>query len=1010
MASNNNESTTGGGGGEGSAHPGTSGRSPAPPRYGGGGRPSIGGGSTTNNGRPSLDTNSLQPGRLSYGSALQGARLSYGTAANNNSMTPAAAAQGGVNQGSMLSPPSTASTTDNNNNVNHCDFLAALSPTTAKFLRGKGGNNAGNDEGEGGVASSLQTAASNAAARGENDNINEDINMNDGNNNNNNSQHNTNNIQQSGGEDVETIQLRKFVQSLLGMQLPASSSNIPTMMTTPDPTTASFYATSLLTKASTTDSSGQQRTWRPDDAYLAARALSLKGEHKRAIWILDKVGLIGFGMGSENTPAGLGEGDASGGVGLSNSNTTNNNQQYNNPPPISNEEGIRNALLLRAESALLAGQCLTQAGEYERALTVYEEAMRFPPPPPPIEWGMYGYGYRFDGFNNNMNEENGGPGLSAKLADELYIRSWREQSLSHMALIDDGDDERLLQLASNIRALPFGQNDNNSMTTTSAMMMMEGIHPMARLCTARGIAYDAISNPHRAVPFLRMALTIDARCMEALDYAVKRRLLTPEEEQEWISTLNFGGDEELNDLGISWLRDAYLARLRGHPGLPQTTELQQEQQAGKETDVSPVPRGDLQSPSMLSLGSPDFAGGAGGNNHQTDTVGDPFSSKVAAVEGKSSSISQTIDEAFRNLAISHNLGQSPDVLSHAAIRAYTLHDLHTSLAYCTAIDTIDPYCRTAGYVHVATLVGLNLRRRLFQLAHRLVDTDPKDALAWFAVGSYYYACRRYDLAQRHFSRSTRLDPSSAECWIGFGCSFAVCDESDQALASFRAAQNKYSGSHVPLLYMGMEYLRTNHLSLAGHFLNSAQKTDPCDMLCCNELGVWSYRQGDMKDAAFWFMKALRLHVRAEGSALNSTDEGLGMNGYTLLTGQAGVATADASQHQGSRVTNNTFTPHVKRRSNNGEEPPLSTILCAVKTPSGHSIAPSIFSENNNVMDDGVGLTDTECIERCKDQFWEPTIFNLGQSYRKMKLYADAIVCFEKCSSLNPVSCNVSTCI
>ncbi|KAL7524767.1 hypothetical protein ACHAXR_000707 [Thalassiosira sp. AJA248-18] len=48
-----------------------------------------------------------------------------------------------------------------------------------------------------------------------------------------------------------------------------------------------------------------------------------------------------------------------------------------------------------------------------------------------------------------------------------------------------------------------------------------------------------------------------------------------------------------------------------------------------------------------------------------------------------------------------------------------------------------------------------------------------------------------------------------------------------------------------------------------------------------------------------------------------------------------------------------------------------------------------------------GLTDTECIERCKDQFWEPTIFNLGQSYRKTKKYNEAIVCFEKCSSLNP---------
>ena len=142
-----------------------------------------------------------------------------------------------------------------------------------------------------------------------------------------------------------------------------------------------------------------------------------------------------------------------------------------------------------------------------------------------------------------------------------------------------------------------------------------------------------------------------------------------------------------------------------------------------------------------------------------------------------------------------------------------------------------------------TLVGLGLKRRLFQLAHRLVDTNPKDSLVWFAVGSDYYASYRYDLAQRHSSRSTQLDPSSAECWIGFGCSFTVCDKSNEALALFRTAQNKYSGSHVHLLCTGMEYLRTIHLILAGHFLTSAQRTDSSDLLYCNELGVWGYRQG-----------------------------------------------------------------------------------------------------------------------------------------------------------------------
>jgi len=1000
--SNNNDAAGGGTAGTSSSHPGTSGRSPAPPRYGNTatGRPSIGGASTTTTSDLNNSTLHNNPaGRLSYGSALQGARLSYGTAAAG--ATPA------------QQSATTASTTHNQT----VDYLAALSPTTAKFLRGQNNANNNNEEVGNNSAGMGAPTPSKAKANSRLQNVDGAQDMNDDGNNNNNNLHSSNINNTIPGQDVETIQLRKFVQSLLGMQLPADSisslnnNNIPTMAT-PDPSTAAFYATSLLTKTSTPSSNGnegQTTNWRPDDAYLAARALTLKGEYKRAIWILDKVGLIGFGMGAEITTtnnynnsssSGLGEGDAAsgGGGGVSNANNNNNQQQQQQLSNISNEEGIRNALLLRAESALLAGQCLIQAGEYEKALTVYEESMRFPPPPPPLEWGLCGYGYRFNTNNNGENGGDGEEGMSNKMADEMYIRTWREQSLSHMALIDDGDDERLLQLASNIRHLPF-QNDNNS----NATGVVEGIHPIARLCAARGMAYDSISNPHRAVPFLRMALTIDSRCMEALDYIVNRRLLTPEEERELISSLNFGSDEEgesLGNLGISWLRDAYLARLRGSGGvgvvsLPPSALLQ-EQGDGKETDVSPVPRGDLQSPSMLSLGSPDFAGGAttagrGPGNQATD--GDPFSSKASAVK-TSPSDSQTIDEAFRNLALTHNLGQSPDVLSHAAIRAYALHDLHSSLAYCTAIDTIDPYCRTAGYVHVATLLGLNLKRRLFQLAHRLVDTDPKDALAWFAVGCYYYACKRYDLAQRHFSRATRLDPSSAECWIGFGCSFAVCDESDQALASFRAAQNKYSGSHVPLLYMGMEYLRTNHLSLAGHFLNSAQKTDPCDMLCCNELGVWSYRQGDMEDAAFWFMKALRLHVRSKGSTLNSTDEGLGMNGYTLLTGRV----EQGVQQSRATSANNATTPHAKRRSNS--QPPVSTILCDVKTPSGQTIAASIFSDSD-VMDEDAGMTDKECIERCNDKSWECTIFNLGQSHRKMKDYAAAIVCFEKCTSMNP---------
>jgi len=910
--------------------------------------------SSTSGGRPSLDA---MRGRLSYGTTTPSA-----TAAG-------AAASRTTHNNDILSPESAASTATAGNT-----FLAAISPknNTASQAAAATAMNTAAMAARGAAAVARNSAAaantsnSNANAAYEetaDDSIDRTM---------------TASLSKyliQIGQDNETIQLRSFVQSLLGMHLPATTSspnnsNKQCMrMTTPDPTTAAFYAQALYAKTN-----GR----RPDDAYLAARAMSLKGEGKRAIWILDKSGLIGFGVGTGDHGDGGGGGVHNDNVGLDQSvqqqqHSNDDAQYYSTHNSISNKEGIRNALLLRTEAALLAGQCLIQAGEYERAIAVYEEAMRFPPPPPPVEWGVFGYGYRVvDNGGRNTNNRDGGEEeeedeLDAKLADEMYIRQWREQSLSHMALIDDGDDERLFRLADNIQSVQF----------SSLQLMMEGIHPMSRLCAARGVAYDEISNSHRAIPFLRMALTIDARCIEALDYVVKRRLLDPEEERRWVASLNFGGNDIGGEeaMGISWLRDAYLARLRGGLGvttLPPT--LGDGDDHPSEFDASPVQHEGMPTPSHLSLGSPDFV----------------------SVTGRKPSIdhsfSQTVDEAFRNLATKHHLGKSSDILSHAAIRAYGSHDLRSALAYCTAIDAYDPFCRTAGYVHVATLVGLGLKRRLFELAHRLVDADPKNSLAWFAVGSYYYLCHRYDLAQRHFSRSTRLDPSSAECWIGFGCSFAVCDESDQALASFRAAQNKYAGSHVPLLYMGMEYLRTNHLSLAGHFLTSAQKTDASDPLCCNELGVWSYRRGDMEDAAFWFLKALRLHVEAESSALTSTDEALGMEGYILLSSEG-----RGKKQQVAQKSLDPVSPHVKRRSDSNVQPP-STVLCAVKTPSGRSISASIVGATIDNT-----LADTECIERCNDKFWEPTIFNLGQSYRKMRCYSEAIVCFEKSVSLNPGS-------
>merc|ERR1712238_559464 len=67
-----------------------------------------------------------------------------------------------------------------------------------------------------------------------------------------------------------------------------------------------------------------------------------------------------------------------------------------------------------------------------------------------------------------------------------------------------------------------------------------------------------------------------------------------------------------------------------------------------------------------------------------------------------------------------------------------------------------------------------------------------------------------------------------------------------------------------MLYMGMEYLRTNHLSLAGHFLKAARGMGGDDPLCRNELGVWAYRKGEYLEGVEWLVTALRLCARISG--------------------------------------------------------------------------------------------------------------------------------------------------
>jgi len=359
--------------------------------------------------------------------------------------------------------------------------------------------------------------------------------------------------------------------------------------------------------------------------------------------------------------------------------------------------------------------------------------------------------------------------------------------------------------------------------------------------------------------------------------------------------------------------------------------------------------------------------------------------------------SDEINRSLVRLTSHPDLSSSSEILSLAAIHAYAKYDLPLTLSYCQLLEKADPYCQNAAYVHISALASLGYKRPLFQLAHRLVDSSPKAAKSWYAVGSYYYACGRYDLAQRHFCRAARLDPRSSECWIAFGCSFAACDESDQALASYRAASRLNPGDHYPLLYMGMEYVRTNHLSLASHFLKSSWRisgnTDP---LVRSEMGVLHYRKGEWEDAVACFVHAVRLVAEMTLDREGDGDE-------TGVGGGTATATGGTDMEVENDAEN---TPHGRGRRSIGN-PPMTSVRFAKDTTRADI---SIFSHHGPHSRSGPqqqkpksrrNLSDIECIQLCRDAYWEPTIFNLGQSYRKNRMFDEAAACFEKSLSICP---------
>lgn len=327
-------------------------------------------------------------------------------------------------------------------------------------------------------------------------------------------------------------------------------------------------------------------------------------------------------------------------------------------------------------------------------------------------------------------------------------------------------------------------------------------HIVAGLATAAGLAFEALENRSKAALYFLAAVEVDARSVEALSRLLCGALISAPRSAALLRDVS-----SRLPAAEQWLVALLGARAAAF-------DLERPYEERFERLEAPMDGGALRSSS-----------------------GEELSSRKSLGWGLNSNL---------------------DVLSAKAEAAYYAGDAAAARALAERVCDQDPHREDCSAVLFAALVELKCTNDLYLVAHRLVDANPGSATSWLGVGCYYLLAKRPDVAQRYFHKATKMDARLPSAWIGFGNAFAAQDESDQAMAAYRAAARLLPASHVPPLYIGMEYLRANNLHLAQSFLHSAHKLCDRDPLIHNELGVAAFRRADYAAAADSFEAALAL--------------------------------------------------------------------------------------------------------------------------------------------------------
>lgn len=213
-------------------------------------------------------------------------------------------------------------------------------------------------------------------------------------------------------------------------------------------------------------------------------------------------------------------------------------------------------------------------------------------------------------------------------------------------------------------------------------------------------------------------------------------------------------------------------------------------------------------------------------------------------------------EAESILRDEYRLGANTDLLLSRADYLYVQCNFDECLSVCELILDKDPFNFSLLPNYLSCLYELGGRNKLFLKAHQLAETHPTNVVTWLAIGIYYLSINKVIEARKYFSKATMLNPNSGQAWIGFAHTFAIEGEHEQAISAYAFAARLFPGTHIPNLFLGMQHLQMNNVSLAEEYLLASYQICNTDPLLLNEMGVINYHKNALLTAESYFQEAL----------------------------------------------------------------------------------------------------------------------------------------------------------